>query len=233
MSKATVTAPTITFANRHQQMMPKIDIELGSQVQIKFNPIGGQSQYTFPAVYIGVMHYKFLAINMPFVSGIKNHLLPGTMVEIQYQLEGALHSFRTDVLAHTMKPVFVLFLGYPDRMSVLAMRVHKRSFCALPCTLECELDEAGGIIVDISAGGCRILTSLSGNPPIKDIERDTELTLTTNLSAAVDSVSTVGIVRNVAQEGAYLSIGIVFGDNKEFLEALQEFLALMADLPQR
>ena len=233
MSDASSSAPRTAFANRHQEMMPKIDIELGSTVQIKFNPIGGKSQYTFPAAYIGVMHYKFLALHMSFVSGLQTHLLPGTLVEIQYQLNGAVHSFRTEILAHTMKPVFIVFVSYPDRMSVMAMRAHRRLFCALPCSLQCEDGHGDGIITDISAGGCRVIVPISGNLSIKQIEKDTDVMLSTIFSTSEELVSATATVRSVDQEGAHISFGVVFKESDTFLASLKAFLQLVSELPVR
>ena len=78
-------------------------------------------------------------------------------MEIRFLLEGAVNTFSADLLSYTLKPALILYATYPDRLSIIKTRQHRRLVCALPVFLTTTHGDAGGMICDLSLGGVALL----------------------------------------------------------------------------
>lgn len=225
-------ASTNTFnpSRRYQEYMPKIDMSMGSKLRVKLNPIGTEASHTFEAEYIGGVHYHFLIVKMPNIPGLRNSLLPRTLVEIQYQLNGSVCSFYTEIMAHVMRPAMMCFVTYPDRLSIMEIRRHTRLSCALPCSLHCQHGEFDGLISDISEGGCRMLMPVAGNTAPRNLESESSVVLRTILSPSDEAISIAATVKALGTRGSKISIGIGFEQNTKFEEELKLYLSLIREL---
>ena len=224
-------AKTAPVANRrYQEKMPRLRMDIGTILKIKLNPIGDTASRTFQGEYIGVVHYKFIVIRLPSVPGLINILLPKTVVEVQYQTDGSVHSFYAEVEGHATKPAFMLFVSYPDRLTILDIREHNRISCTLPCVLHSPQGTINGIIADLSRGGCRVVISRSGNAMHKEIAAGTTLVLTTSFNPTGSPIPVTSTVRSVEPVGACLSMGMVFANTPEFTADLDGYLELLKEV---
>ena len=215
---------------RYQEKMPRLRMDVGTILKIKLNPIGHTASRTFQGEYIGVVHYKFIVIRLPSVPGLINILLPKTIVEVQYQTDGSVHSFFAEVEGHATRPAFLLFASYPDRLTILDIREHNRVACTLPCVMHSPQGIINGMIADLSIGGCRMVIPRTGNPNVKEVVAGATLVLTTSLNPAGSPVPVTATVRSVEPVGPCLSCGMVFSNTPEFVVDLGNYLQLLKDV---
>ena len=215
---------------RYQEKMPRLRMDIGTILKIKLNPIGQTASRTFQGEYIGVVHYKFIVIRLPSVPGLINILLPKTIVEVQYQMDGSVHSFFAEVEGHATRPTFLLFVSYPDRLTILDIREHNRVACTLPCVLHNPQGAISGMIADLSMGGCRVIIPRTGNPNIKDVVAGVALVLTTSLNPTCTPVPVTATVRSAEFAGPCLSCGMVFTNTPEFMDDLGNYLQLLKNV---
>ena len=222
--------PAMVANKRYQEKMPRLKMDIGTILKIKLNPIGHTASRTFQGEYIGVVHYKFIVIRLPSVPGLINILLPKTRVEIQYQMDGSVYAFYAEVEGHATKPAFLLFVSYPDRMTILQIREHNRVSCTLPCVLHSPMGSVRGIIADLSRGGCKVMIARSGNSNFKEVVADATLVLTTNFNPSSNPSPVTATIRSVEPMGPCLSLGMVFASAPEFTAELDGFFTLLKEI---
>lgn len=212
-----------------REVMPKLNIALCSRVHIRINPMS--SSRPLPGEFIGLSHFDFLVLRLPTVPGLRNQLLSQTPVEVRYLTDGALNSFHTEIISHLVKPAFLLFLAYPERLTIREMRRHQRLPCALPIQIFSSHGDAKGIISDLSMGGCRICLGLSGQADIRKLQVGDSIVLQTALGEEGAPCGGSAVVRSVEISGVKLTAGISFdGADKVFSEALSGYLSLVRAL---
>ncbi len=210
----------------YQDTMPKLDMELNSRLYIKINPLDKEVR-PMQGEFLGISHFDFLILKIPSMPGLLPRLLPRTMIEVRFMQAGAVNTFLTEIITHTVKPAFLLYTTYPDRLSILEMRRHLRNFCSLPIFINTPHGGALGIISDLSTGGCRVILELKGQSTMRKLEVGDQLLLQTVFSANGKPNNGGGAVRNVESSGSRLIIGISFNtDEPEFTAALKDYLEL-------
>lgn len=212
---------------QYLETMPKLQIEMNSRIHVRVNPTQSNTR-SMPGEFLGISHYDFLIIRLPSTPGVRNQLLPRTVVEIRYLLEGAVSTFNTEIITHTVKPALLVFTTYPDRLSILEMRNHRRISCGLNVLVNTPHGDASGIIADLSMGGCRISLDLTGQSNLRSLAVGESIVLQVVLSSDGTLVSGTGIVRSVELSGGKLNAGISFVHSiKEFTEALGKYLDMI------
>ncbi len=99
---------------------------------------------------------------MSDIRGNATILRPGLNCVIRMMSQGAVCGFASTVLECERKPPYPYALfRWPDELEALNIRQDERLTLSLPCTLEAPtLDPTPGELLDISANGCRVLTTL-------------------------------------------------------------------------
>ncbi len=212
---------------RHQETMPKLDMELNMRVYVRINPLGKRVK-PLQGEFLGLLHFEFLMLKLPSVPGVLSSLIPQAMVEVRFLQAGAVHTFTTEVISHSVKPALVLFTTYPDRLSVLETRRHVRTACALPLFINSKLGGVVGVVSDLSMGGCRISIELTGQSFMRTLAAKDRVILQTVFSADGAPVTCAAVVRNVESTGSRLVVGIAFDPGQaEFAAALSRYLELV------
>lgn len=213
----------------YQECMPKLGLEFNTRVFIKLSTLS--SNVPLQGEFIGTSHYEFLILRLPSVPGLVKKLIPRALVEIRYQFEGADSSFAAEIISYTAKPAMLLFVTYPDRMSIQESRRHERLVCSLPTRLATPYGEALGVMKDLSTGGCRVAMELTGQSNIRKIVDGDRVVLNSVFANASEPVRGLGLVRNVDAAGSRISIGMSFDKgSKEFAQALGAYLDLIKAL---
>lgn len=226
MSQSTGGQGPSVAVRQHNEAMPKLAIEPNSRIYVRLNPLGSQSQ-PMQGEFIGLVHYEYLILRVPSVPGLLNKLIPHTMMEIRFLLDGAVNSFATELLSYAVKPTLMLFAAYPDRMTIQETRRHQRITCALPATLNTIYGDARGIISDLSMGGCKVTLDLSGQSALREMIVGDEVVLQTVLNTDGIPAGGTAIVRNIEVSGSKLHTGLSFSDaHKDFLTLLSNYLEL-------
>lgn len=206
--------------------MPKLSIEPNSRIYVRLNPLSQQSQ-PMQGEFIGLSHYEYLILRVPSVPGLLAKLIPHTMMEVRFLLDGAVNSFTTELVSHAVKPALMLFTSYPDRLNIQETRRHQRITCALPAILNTIYGDAKGIISDLSMGGCKVTLDLGGQSALRDMIVGDEVVLQTVLNADGMPAGGTAIVRNIEVSGSKLRAGLSFNDaHKDFFTSLSNYLEL-------
>lgn len=212
---------------QYLETMPKLQIDMNSRIHVRVNPTQSNTR-SMPGEFLGISHYDFLIIRLPSTPGVRNQLLPRTVVEIRYLLKGAVNTFHTEIITHTVKPALLVFTTYPDRLSILEMRNHRRVSCGLNVLVNTSHGDASGIIADLSMGGCRISLDLTGQSNLRSLAVGDTIVLQVVLSSDGVLVSGTGVVKSVELSGGKLNAGISFVHSiKEFTEALARYLDMI------
>lgn len=216
--------------SQYQTTVPKLLIGPNTPVQIRLNLMASQPR-VLQGEFIGVQHYDFFVVRVPSVPGIRNLLVPHTLVEVRYSIAGAVHSFHAEVVSHVIKPALLLFLTYPDRISIMEMRKTQRCSCALPVFISCTRGDCNGIIADISMGGCQVCFPLSGNAGLREIEKDENIALQTFFSAAGTLMSATGTIRKIDGSAGVMLLGVSFDDMPpDFVAQLATYCSAVKEL---
>lgn len=137
-----------------------LDVPLGAFVQLEF--------ITPPARHmvkvLGVMPGKSLIISCPTSKGRKIFVREGQLVNVRLMLGTSVCAFSTRVAKSYLEPAAHLHLAYPKYVETSVVRETVRVETRLICRLEPKPDgetiaeNASGIIVDLSAGGAKLIS---------------------------------------------------------------------------
>jgi PilZ domain. len=227
MTESTGTQTAVK--KQHNETMPKLSIDPNSRVYVRLNPLS-QSQ-PMQGEFLGLSHYEFLILRVPSLPGLLNKLIPHTTIEVRFLLDGAVNTFMTELISHSVKPALLLYTSYPDRINVRQTREHQRVNCALPALLNTKYGDARAIITDLSMGGCRVTFGLSGQAKLREITVGDDIVLQTVLNADGMPSGGTAVVRNVEISGNKLHLGLSFNDeHKDFFTSLSAYLTLSRSL---
>ena len=214
---------------QYQECLPKLGLEFNTRVFIKFASLS--SNVPLQGEFLGTSHYEFLILRLPSVPGLIKKLIPQTVVEIRYQFEGADSSFMAEIISHATKPAMLLFVTYPDRLTIQEARKHQRLVCSLPTRLATPYGEAVSVMKDLSQGGCRVALELTGQSNLRRLVEGDRIVLHSAFSVTTEPVRGLALVRNVDLVGTRMSVGMSFDKSgKEFSEAVTEYLTLIKTL---
>lgn len=110
-------------------------------------------------------------------------------------------------------------IAWPHQAQCIAFRKHERIELSVPCTLHKAKDAWPGEIVDLSIGGCRVLSSGL-------VEPDTELTLDFTLPDGLPMLQVKVVVRKVRFSHGKTVLGCEFGPDQECLQSDMAFFIL-------
>jgi hypothetical protein len=222
-----LASPDPAVIKPYQRTMPKIALELNTRVFVNLNPLSSEN-VSVQGEFLGAAHFEFLIIRLPSIPGLVKKLLPQMRIQVQYHSGGAANKFTAEIITYSVRPTLLLFISYPDRMSVLETRKHQRIICALPVSLATPYGDAVAALRDLSIGGCRLSLEMTGQSTVRRLSIGDRIVLQTPLSAHEAPSRSIGIVRSLETAGSCLHIGLAFDEsNKEFISALTAYLALV------
>jgi c-di-GMP-binding flagellar brake protein YcgR len=128
-------------------------IEVGTKFLIEFP---GTTE-KMPTFLVGFEKDGYFIVKIPPIPGIRGRLREGNRVVCRFLHQGAIVSFRTEVLMMAQKPAPLLFLTYPFGFESHLVRQHQRVNCYFPAQALVQECRFPGLIMDISSGGCRIV----------------------------------------------------------------------------
>ncbi len=215
---------------QHHENMPKLNIEINSRIHIKMNPLS-QSSRSMPGEFLGLSHFDFLILRLPSVPGLRNQLLPRTLLDVRYLLDGAVNSFYSEVISHVVKPTLMVFSTYPDKLNIIEMRNSRRTTCALPVVINSSIGDAKGILLDLSLGGCRFAIDLTGQSNFCQLAINDTIVVQLSLSPEALSLGCSATVRSIEISGSKLMAGVSFDDPvKEFSASVGSYLGMASFL---
>jgi hypothetical protein len=211
----------------YQRTMPKLALELNTRVFVNLNPVSNE-KVSVQGEFLGAAHFEFMILRLPSIPGLIKKLLPHLRIHVQYHSGGAANKFTAEMISYSVRPTLLLFISYPDRMSVLETRKHQRITCALPVSLATQYGDSVAALRDLSIGGCRLSLEMTGQSAMRRLSIGDRLVLQTPLSANDAPIRCIGIIRSLETGGSCLHIGLAFDENnKTFTSALSTYLELV------
>lgn len=205
----------------------RLALETGMRVSLSLDGARENDDSRLSCELVGLVHFEFLILRLPWVPGLRQRLLPGNRGTLRFVSEGELYGFHVEIINHVAKPALMLFLAYPEVVETLSLRKHKRMICALPASVHSRRGEGLGIIQDLSMGGCRLVMDVRGQAGLRQMIVGDELLLQISLSTNALPPSVSSVVRSVSLETSRITLGLSFVDaDDHFRKALSEYLNL-------
>jgi hypothetical protein len=171
-----------------------------------------------------VVHFEFLIVRLPWIPGLRNRLLPESVMTVRFVASGELYGFQSTVITHTAKPGLILFLTYPDVVEKIPLREHKRVQCAMPVYFQSRRGACQAIIADLSRGGCRLALDVSGQAELRQTTVGDEIVLRGAFTADGKQQSVICHVRTVDMTPNKMTLGISFTEGEQvFWDSLDAF----------
>lgn len=204
----------------------RLALDLGMRMALDLSTLEGADEgRRLAAELIGVVHFEFLILRLPWVPGLRARLLPGSMMTVRFVSSGDLCGFQSAVLSHTAKPALILFLEYPEVIEKLTLRQHRRVRCALPVQMHSRRGDAPGLIADLSRGGCKLALDLRGQSGLRQMVAGDQLVLRSSFSPDGVPQTVTCTVRTVDIEVSRMVLGVAFTDaDQSFWDSLDFFL---------
>ena len=214
------TIPLQTLKNR------EFCLEIGVRLLLDFDDLN----ITFRSTLVGIEHGKYLLLKTPSEDADPDLFkVDGLTVKSLYK--GTIYAFRTRVLGLISEPSKLMFVEYPLQIEHHELRTHKRFKCSIVAEVEVNKKERGGVIENISKGGCRCLieTFPEGKKFPNDLLNDT-ITFRCRLPGSEGEIGFMGEVRNASRKSDDIAVGIQFlhlDDMDEVKKSIHDYIRLI------
>lgn len=150
---------------------------------------------------------------------------------VRYLYDGTVFGFESMIENVVSSPAKVAFIGYPTSIEEHNTRTSPRYDCVLPAVITVEGGEFEGVVVDLSANGCRCVIRESRERPDElsaAFGMDTETGISINLPGVTEKVDIKGLVRNITHDSDSICFGVMFADVAETARAhVEKYLSLI------
>lgn len=183
---------------------------IGTDVVMQFPGITGKLKSSF----VGIKANKYLILETPQLLGIEAKIQGGGAVTIMYVCDGTVYGFRSTILHVLESPIELLFISFPETVESHDLRSTERVSCYLPAELAVDGDDImyDGILLDISATGCRFNTGSMPRKKVGRVQVGTKVQLNSELFGIDGKTIFTGEVRNLTVDGSKLSLGVQFDE---------------------
>jgi c-di-GMP-binding flagellar brake protein YcgR len=183
-------------------------IEVGTKFLIEFP---GTTE-KMPTFLVGFEKDGYFIVKIPPIPGIRGRLREGNRVVCRFLHQGAIVSFRTEVLMMAQKPAPLLFLTYPFGFESHLVRQHQRVNCYFPAQALVQECRFPGLIMDISSGGCRIVCDDGSDKLPCPLSAGQDIAIEFHLLDRTRRYVLTGRIVNLTPEDRRTSIGISFDE---------------------
>ncbi len=133
-------------------------LEIGSKLLIDFD----DQPVSFQTTLVGIEHGKYLLLKVPGLldrMGQDHFKIKDLVIKSLYK--GTIYAFRSKLMGIISKPSKLMFIEYPQKIEHHELRAHRRFKCSVVAQTEVECEERGGVIENISKGGCLCIIEAS------------------------------------------------------------------------
>ena len=196
----------------------KLPFNLGTQLLIEVAGTGERLKTKL----VGVDPSKCLIVNTPFSQHINvyDRSFLGTKVLVRLIHQGSVIGFQSKLIGSINVPVKFLLLSYPKAIESHNLRSHPRYFCFLPAELTIEDERYRGIILDVSATGCRFLIRGTKDNPLPIVEINSRLLLEVRFPGMENKQKTFAQLKNIQYEVDEVRLGMLFLEMPEDLRVV-------------
>ncbi len=170
---------------------------------------------SFRSALVGIEHGKYLILKSPGQLGqlgqLGQDIFQAEDLIIKSLYKGTIYAFRSRLISIISKPSNLMFIEYPLQIEHHELRSHERFKCNIVTQTEINQKERGGVIENISLGGCLciIQTFLTEDNLIQDILNN-DIPFRCHFPGSKGEVSFQGEIRNTHKKSDELIVGIKF-----------------------
>jgi c-di-GMP-binding flagellar brake protein YcgR len=207
--------------------MPPSSSFLTVGLSLKISLALDQQKAMYGSALLGWKEHAWLVCEWPLQLGHTSEIPKGTPCTVSYLLDGKLVGYRTEIRDMVTSPVPLLFIAFPQTVEEMHLRKHARVFSSEPAVLMrtdsksnaptpiSSSDYAGGLVKDLSVGGCSI--TLVKTPSW--IRPGSTLRMEFELPGLGHVTNLTGVVKNAEGRNGADTIGVEFQfDGLEFIE---------------
>ncbi len=204
-----------------------INLEMGSRMHIQ---LGGDIQ--FKSVLVGIDAQESIILRSPASAQIRSELYEGRPIIVKCVQSGSVYGFRSKVLCNVLHPnVRMLVISYPSKIESVNLRKHPRICCYLPVEISTEEARHSGIIIDLSMGGCRMVTKFSSMNNRLRARINAGVNLHIPMFGDDDSALFSGEIKNMDINECSAKMGIRFTDlSEQNKRNLEQFIGSILDV---
>ncbi len=186
-----------------------------------------QQKVMYGSTLLGWKEHAWLVCELPSQLNHTTDILAGTSCTVSYLFEGKLVGYKTAIRDLLLAPVPILFLAFPKTVEEMHLRKHARVSSSEPALLTradfgshavsvlSPADYAGGLVKDLSLGGCSIALA---KVPVW-LRPGATIHLEFELPSLGHVTNLAGVVKNTEGGDDANVIGIEFQfDRLEFIE---------------
>ncbi len=203
-------------------------LEIGIRLLIEFDNM----DLTFHSTLVGIEHGKYLLLKAPapFESFVRDKVKVGELI-VKSLYRGTIYAFRSRLMAVISKPSRLMFIQYPERIEHHELRAHKRFRCSIVAQAQVEDTERGGVIENISMGGCRCTIERR----VKDKTHggtllNQALPFRCRFPGTLEEVRFTAQVKNVQTKSDEVSVGVEFmytDNSRQTRKIIQDYIQLI------
>ncbi|WP_022665179.1 DUF4388 domain-containing protein [Desulfospira joergensenii] len=223
-------AETLTAKNIPLKTMSSKEfcLEIGIKLLVDFEDL----DLCLRSTLVGIEHGKYLLLKapVPFESLERDGIQGGELI-IKSLYKGTIYAFRSRLMALISEPSRLMFIQYPERIEHHELRAHKRFRCSIVAQARVDESERGGVIENISMGGCRcaIESFSSDQEPARTLLQET-IPFRCRFPGTQKEVRFMGQVKNTQQKTDEVAVGVEFmyrEDSDETRAVIDDYIRLI------
>jgi len=185
-------------------------LEIGIKLLIDFD----DSAVSFRSKLVGIEQGKYLLLKAPGPFGrIDPDLFKVDDLIIKSLYKGTIYAFRSKLISIISEPSKLMFIEYPRKIEHHELRSHKRFKCSIVAQTEVNKEERGGVIENISIGGCLcIIETFSTDKNLSSCLLNDTLPFRCHFPGSKGEVSFRGEIKNTRNKSDEIVVGIKFID---------------------
>ena len=167
---------------------------------------------SFRSTLVGIEHGKYLLLKAPEQLGsIDQDRFKVEDLIIKSLYKGTIYAFRSKLMSIISKPSKLMFIEYPRKIEHHELRSHKRFKCSIVTQVEVNKKERGGVIENISQGGCLCIIEMFSTD--KDFPYELlkdPIPFRCRFPGSKGEVSFKGVIKNTKKKSDEIIVGIEF-----------------------
>ncbi|RLC03091.1 MAG: hypothetical protein DRH34_06315, partial [Deltaproteobacteria bacterium] len=204
------TSPSAKSITRQILKSKNFCLEIGIKLLIDFD----DSAVSFRSKLVGIEQGKYLLLKAPGPFGrIDPDLFQVEDLIIKSLYKGTIYAFRSKLISIISEPSKLMFIEYPRKIEHHELRSHKRCKCSIVTQTEVNKEERGGVIENISIGGCLcIIETFSTDKNLLSRLLNDTLPFRCHFPGSKGEVSFRGEIKNTRKKSDEIFVGIEFID---------------------
>lgn len=195
-------------AKKGSEGISVLHVELGARLLITLDGF----ERNLWSTLIGIELSKYLIIRTPQIDGIDALLNKGSSVRITYFFSGTVYGFQSEILEHIIMPSQLIFISFPTDIRKIELRDHPRIDCLIPGKFIVNNQKDSGMILDLSAAGCRFSMMLSDLDRFPQVEVSDPVELELVIPGSDTTRILSGRVKNIIKDSKKMNIGVQFNN---------------------